>query len=151
MRFYGNEICCCSYACMNALQDQDIDLQLFEISTSVPFGIRHIGDSNFDHLLTTYCDPNRGVDAALELWGYDVEKHDAGEIDVAIDYIRSHLRYGKIVLGPVDMGKLAYQVMPAVLKRMDHYITLSYKTEETVLFTDSEGFSALEMNYDDLT
>lgn len=41
MRFYGNEICCGSYACLNAMQDPSIDLQLFEISTSTPFGIRH--------------------------------------------------------------------------------------------------------------
>ena len=60
MRFYGNEICCGSYACLNAMQDPSIDLQLFEISTSTPFGIRHYENEHFDRLLTTYCDPNRG-------------------------------------------------------------------------------------------
>ena len=64
MKFYGNEICCCSYACLNAIEE-DIDVQLFEISTSAPFGVRHYRESHFDRLLTTFCDPNQGVDAAF--------------------------------------------------------------------------------------
>ena len=64
MRFFGNEICCGSYACLNAMQDPMVDLQLFEISTSTPFGLKHCENNYFDRLITTFCDPNNGMDRA---------------------------------------------------------------------------------------
>ncbi len=150
MRFYGNEICCCSYACLNAVQDSHMDLQKFELSTSVPFGIRHIADTTFDRLLTTYCDPNRGVDEALTMWGYRVEKYETSYVEEAVSWIRKKLPQGRLVLGPIDMGGLTYQVMPALLKRMDHYIVLEYWNEDEVLCTDSEGVLQYRQNYEEL-
>lgn len=151
VRFHGNEICCGSYACMNAIQDESIDLQLFELSTSVPFGIRHYENPYFDRLLTTYCDPNQGLDRALELWGYDTTKYAVESEDEALEILRQKLHDNRrVVLGPVDMGKLGYQVMPLLLKRMDHYITLEYWSENEVLCIDSEGFGGYRLGYQEL-
>ncbi len=141
MRFYGNEICCGSYACLNAMGDSTIDLQLFEISTSAPFGIRHCEDKRFDRLLTTYRDPNAGLDRALQLWGYHVENsrfHTTGEV---LENIKA-LIAGEtpIIIGPVDMGRLGYQVMPSILKRMDHYIVVEGCSDAEIFCTDSEGY-----------
>ena len=151
MRFYGNEICCGSYACLNAMQDSSIDLQLFEISTSTPFGIRHFENENFDRLLTTYCDPNQGMERALCLWGYDAETVRTGTAEEAVREIRHRIRpdYPAIV-GPIDMGRLGYQIMPALLKRMDHYILLGYCSDTEVYCTDSEGFYQYRLTYEEL-
>ena len=151
MRFCGNEICCGSYACLNAMQDPSIDLQLFEISTSTPFGIRHFENEYFDRLLTTYCDPNQGMDRALRLWGYNVETVRTGTAEEAVWEIRHRIRPDlPVIVGPIDMGKLGYQIMPALLKRMDHYILLEYCSDTEAYCTDSEGFYQYRLAYKEL-
>lgn len=148
--YYGNEICCCSYACLNVLQNASIDLQLFEVSTSVPFGVKHYENAEFDRLLTTYRDPNKGIDRALKLWGYSVEKYETTIPEKAIRYLRGHLKEKAIVLGPIDMGQLQFYVLPGLLKCMDHYIALKYLDEEHVLCYDSEGFYGYPLSYSQL-
>lgn len=151
MRFYGNEICCGSYACLNAMQDPSIELQLFEISTSTPFGIRHFENEHFDRLLTTYCDPNQGMDRALRLWGYDAETVRTGTVKEALREIRCRIRPGfPVIVGPIDMGKLGYQILPALLKRMDHYILLECCSDNEAYCTDSEGFYRYRLTYEEL-
>lgn len=150
MKFYGNEICCCSYACLNAIQDESMDVQLFEISTSTPFGIRHDENEYFDRLLTTYYDPNCGVDEALRLWGYRVEKMELKQAKDVISWLKQNLYGNRVVIGPIDMGSLGYQIMPELLKRMDHYITLEYGMGNEVVCMDSEGYYELAISYVDL-
>ena len=151
MIFYGNEICCGSYTCLNAMQDSSVDLHLFEISTSTPFGIRHYENEHFDRLLTTYCDPNRGMDRALSLWGYAVETVRISTAEEAAREIWRRIRPGfPVIVGPIDMGKLCYQIMPAILKRTDHYILLEYCSDTWVYCTDSEGFYQYRLTYEEL-
>ena len=151
MRFFGNEICCGSYACLNAMQDPMVDLQLFEISTSTPFGLKHCENNYFDRLITTFCDPNNGMDRALRLWGYHVKTYRLDTSDEAIECIRRLLGKGHPVLvGPIDMGTLDYQIMPSLLKRMDHYVLLEFFSKEAVLCTDLEGFQQYQMDYTEL-
>lgn len=151
MRFYGNEICCGSYACLNAMQDPSMDLQLFEISTSTPFGIRHYENEHFDRLLTTYCDPNQGMDRALRLWGYAVETVRTGTAEEAVQEIRHRIRPDfHVIVGPIDMGRLGYQIMPALLRRMDHYILLEHCSDTEAYCTDSEGFFRYRLTYEEI-
>lgn len=151
MRFYGNEICCGSYACLNAMRNSAIDVKLFEISTSTPFGIKHYENNQFDRLLTTYCDPNKGLDAAIELWGYSSKKFVETSVKEAVKSIKEKITpRNRIVLGPIDMGELSYHVMPQLFKRMDHYVTLEYASEEEVYCFDSEGISGFQINFIDL-
>ncbi len=150
MRFCGNEICCGSYACLNAIKDKNLDPQLFEITTSAPFGIRHFENVYFDRLLTTYRDPGKGMDAALRLWGYSAVRYEVRTVREAVEILKERLRDNRAVAGPIDMGSLGYQVMPRLLKRMDHYITLEYWSEEAVLCYDSEGFGGRLIRYEEL-
>lgn len=142
MNFYSNQVCCGSYACLNAIQDHTIDLSLFEISTGVPFGIRHYEDKYFDRLLTTFCDPNRGLDDALRLWGYDVTTVSVTSCQEFLDVLRSH-GPGPAVLGPINMGGLEYYPNAALFNRMDHYIVLDYYSDRKIVCTDSEGLLGL--------
>lgn len=48
------------------------------------------------------------------------------------------------------MGKLGYQIMPALLKRMDHYILLDYCSDAGVYCTDSEGYCRYRLTYEEL-
>lgn len=148
MKFYGNKICCGSYACLNAMQDSDIDLQLFELSTGTPFGIRHEENGHFDRLLTTYADPNTGIDNAALLWGYDVRRKDCALPEEATETARRWVNQNHaVVLGPVDMGYLSYNPLSPMQRRMDHYIVLKYWSEKKMLCMDSEGF--IEHSMDD--
>ncbi len=148
MIFYGNQICCGSYACLNALRDSSLELSLFELSTGVPFGIRHVENGAFDRLLTTFHDPNEGLDEALRLWGCRVSKLQAGSGREAAAVLRAWPEeWERVVLGPVDMGALGYQPAPALLRRMDHYIVLERGSESALLCTDSEGFQDLRVSF----
>lgn len=149
MEFYGNEICCGSYACLNAIKNPEIPLKLFEISTSVPFGVKHVGDSFFDHLLTTFCDPNTGIDRAIPLWGYEQKKEQFRNKIEAVRYIKSEILQNPVVLGPVDMGYLSYLPVSYMYRRMDHYIVLQ-EINGKMYCVDSEGVSALELTDEQL-
>ena len=107
MKVYSNQVCCGSYACLNVIQDSAIDVSLFELSTGTPFGIRHCEDEHFDRLLTTFRDPNQGLDYALRLWGYDVTAVSVPSCQKCLDLLRNH-GPGRVVLGPVNMGGLEY-------------------------------------------
>lgn len=151
MKFYGNQICCGSYACLNAIQDSTIDPSLFEISTAAPFGVRHCENVFFDRLLTTIHDPNQGLDEALQLWGYRSSSVCTTSVEVILSALRSYGSEGRAaVLGPINMGRLGYQAIPALLERMDHYIVLEYCSDSEILCTDSEGMSNLCINLNQL-
>ncbi len=147
--FWGNEICCGSYACLNAMKDTRISLKLFEISTSVPFGIKHIRNSTFDHLLTTWCDPNIGIDKAVPLWGYQQKKEQFQNKKDAYSYLKEEVLKNPVVLGPIDMGALVYLPISSVYRRMDHYIVL-WGEDGRIFCEDSEGLVDLELTDEQL-
>lgn len=143
--FYGNEICCATYGFLNVTQDQDIDYKLFEITSSVPFGIKHQREENYSRLLTTYCDPSIGLDRAAELWGYQQEKKLFPSSKDAVDYIRVQSNAKNCLVGPIDMGHLGYLIFPNLYTNMDHYIAV-YQKDGRMFCTDSEGFPAREIS-----
>lgn len=139
--FFGNEVCCGSYAFINTVQDEGIDPKIFEITTTVPFGICHRQESDFSRLLTTYCDPNKGLGRAAELWGYRQKKRVFRENDEAAEYIVKESRNYHCLAGPLDMGRLKYLVMPHLYANMDHYITI-FQDDGNLYCMDSEGIPA---------
>lgn len=148
--FYGNEICCGSYACLNAIKDESISLKLFELSTSVPFGVKHMEDGTFDRLLTTFCDPNTGIDRALPLWGYEQRKKEFSDVEEMLAYLKNELLLRPVVLGPLDMGYLNYLPVAHLYRRMDHYILLEDALDGKVSCIDSEGMYGYRMDYEEL-
>ncbi len=53
--FLGDRICCGTYAFLNLTHDERIDEELFEISTSVPFGIVHKRYPQYDQIGRASC------------------------------------------------------------------------------------------------
>lgn len=138
--FMGNQICCGTYAFLNLTRDSSIDIDLFEISTSVPFGIAHKRYPKFDHLLTPFCDPNMGLDTAISAWGYRVEHDSFTQSDAVVRFFQQKLAIEEsVMIGPVDMGHLYYQPLINLYRRLDHYIVVTKIDESFVEILDSEG------------
>lgn len=139
-QFFGNKIYCGTYSFMNMVQRRDIDMDLFEISTSVPFGIVHKRYPKYDHLLTPFCNPNKGLDGAIEYWGYHLWKEDADSPDALIRIMEQSMLPGdRVMLGPVDMGHLFYQPLVNLYRKLDHFIVVLFLGGKTYSITDSEG------------
>ncbi|MGF0032210.1 hypothetical protein ACQRBN_04500 [Bariatricus sp. SGI.154] len=138
--FLGDRICCGTYAFLNLTHDERIDEELFEISTSVPFGIVHKRYPQYDHLLTPYCDPNEGMDGAIRCWGYQLERESYKNSDEVIEYLKRNLPVKRrVMIGPIDMGKLFYQPLVNLYRRLDHYIVVCMIDKGNVEIVDSEG------------
>lgn len=136
--FLGNEICCGAYAFLNTVQDREIDHRLFEITSTVPFGIKHQKEGDFSRLLTTYCDPNEGLDKVAGLWGYAQIKDTFRDVKEAAEYIFEKSEQRRCLVGPLDMGRLGYLVLPNLYVNMDHYITI-FRAAGELFCMDSEG------------
>lgn len=149
--FYGEKICCGTYAFLNLVQNQEIEEDWFELSLSVPFGIVHKRYPRYDHLLTPYCDPNQGMDEAVRLWGYGVTRMDFTDSDEFIAYLKNRQMTGRSVLvGPVDMGKLYYQPLTYLYRRLDHFIVVTVLDQTYLEITDSEGILWERCSFDQL-
>ena len=136
--FLGNEICCGTYAFLNTVQDAGIDYKLFEITSTVPFGISHRKEEDYSRLLTTYCDPNIGLDRAAEFWSYKQEKETFYNSKEAEKYILDITKTNRCLVGPLDMEKLGYLILPNLYANMDHYITIFRQSGE-LFCMDSEA------------
>lgn len=149
--FAGNQICCGTYAFLNLIGDSSIDLDLFEISTSVPFGIEHKRYPKFDHLLTPFCNPNMGLDKAISSWGYRVKHDSFVSSSEVVRFLQNELSFGEsVMIGPVDMGHLYYQPLINLYRRLDHYIVVTEVDKNCVEILDSEGSICEKCSYETL-
>lgn len=147
--FLGNQICCGSYAFLNLVGGSLGDIDLFEISTSVPFGILHKRYPKFDHLLTPFCDPNRGLDKAISAWGYQLEHQSFMSADETVRFLSRELMRGEsVMVGPVDMGHLYYQPLINLYRRLDHYIVVTGIDGNCIEILDSEGIICERCSYE---
>ena len=140
--FFGAEICCGTYACINCLAEQGIrplpERKEFEIASSVPFGLKYMERDDCDRMLTPLVDPNDGINKAAKIWGYKVECWTFKTGEEATLWLKTHLREGPLVLGPIDMGGLGYLPLSPAFRNIDHYVTVVSTSDERIDFLDSE-------------
>lgn len=152
--FRGAEVCCGTYACINYLEEIKefgvVDYKSFEIATSVPFGICYKKRPHHDRMLTPVCDPNSGINRAASIYGYQMEQHDFQNIEDLIDWLKEKLVQAPVILGPVNMERLVYLPMAGIYKAIDHYIVLSWLSQEQVVIIDSEGTGRIRCTYENL-
>ena len=147
--FCGNEICCAAYAFVNTVQDASIDYRLFELTSSVPFGVKHQREPDFSRLLTTFCDLNIGVERGAQLWGYRQKKENFTEGREAACYIAEESRERGCLVGPVDMGRLGYLMLPALYTNMDHYLAV-HQRDGQIFLMDSEGILTRQITKEEM-
>lgn len=153
-RYVGNTTSCHTQAVFTAFPAvvSGIAQWLFEVLTSVPFGVKS-DPTDPNRLLDTYVDPDKGLDIAFtaagigcETWSLDSHGDSAN----AWSELQAWVVTGPVVLGPVDMGLLPYLFRPEMLAGLDHYIVVESANEQTALVRDPERVPLAEIHRDDL-
>lgn len=147
-KYIGNSICCGTYSLIHLLE-REIDVDLFELTTGVPFGIK--GSIEEGRLLTTYVNPNYGLETGMKIWGIRGKKYSYKHKQQAWEKLLEILtKEGNVILGPVNMLKLSYFPLSTLYAGMDHYIYVKKQDDSHVLIKDSEGYLTVKESMDTL-
>ncbi|MEV0615596.1 hypothetical protein AB0I81_19940 [Nonomuraea sp. NPDC050404] len=105
-----------------------------ETLTGSPFGMQLVGGTQpyFDPY---GWDPEIGVDAAVELLGWDCWRTHGGTPEEALDRLRAACERGPVMAGPLDLGLLTYS--PGAVG--DHYVVVLEVSGDTVVLHDPHG------------
>ncbi|MGR6914996.1 hypothetical protein ACU635_12175 [[Actinomadura] parvosata] len=110
------------------------DVGVIETLTGSPFGMQLIGGS--EPFFDPYgWDPELGLDAAIGLLGWECERGHGGTAEQALDRLRAACARGPVLVGPVDMGLLAYTPGGAG----DHYVVAIAVEDDVVVVHDPHG------------
>ena len=149
-KYYGKGTFCGTFAVLNAVGG-NVSSDIFELTTGVPFGIRCV-DLKRERFLTPYRDPNYGLDEAISFWNISCRKIVCDVKEEIFDYLCQDLdvQRKRIVLGPLNMGKLFYIPLCSIYENVDHYIMIRKSGRKEVTVMDSEGYMAIPITYDEL-
>lgn len=148
--YCGRYTFCGTYAVLNAIGG-DISPEIFELATGVPFGISCV-DMKSERLLTPYKNPNYGIDYAVNLWKIPYTKIEDTSKQNIFDQLCQDLenRNKRIVLGPLNMGKLFYIPLCNIYDGVDHYIFVQKRSDKEIAVMDSEGYLFSSITYSEL-
>ncbi|WP_188191612.1 hypothetical protein [Nonomuraea sp. SYSU D8015] len=107
---------------------------VIETLTGSPFGMQLAGGRTpyFDPY---GWDPELGVDAAVELLGWECERSEAGTAEEALARLRAAVERGPAMAGPIDMGRLPYVPDGSG----DHYVLVLAVEGGVVVVHDPHG------------
>ncbi len=115
---------------------------LFEILTTTPFGVQYIkNDSN--RILDSYLDFDLGLDRAFELLNIDYRISFDKNIEDVLNELKNWLKYGNVVVGPLNMEDLPYLYYPQLYKKLDHYLVIQKYENNKLYVLDSEGIISI--------
>lgn len=112
---------------------------VIEVLTGSPYGMHLIG-GRLPLFNASGWDPLIGIDAAINLLGWECETADGGTAEDAIDRLRRACQDGPVLAGPVDLGLLSYQPGSGTALGADHYVVVLEAGDDTVLVHDPEGY-----------
>lgn len=142
-------ITCASYALLNVLNENEIDIIDLENSTGVTFGVASYGDHfHYTRMLTPFCTFWDGIDTIERVWGIHIEKfcfHDKQEI---FHMLRNSPTSG-FIIGALNMSSIYYLPLCTQYKCADHYIAVRKSENGNYLLTDSEGIPEMKISNDD--
>ena len=106
LRYYGKYTACGTFAVLCTMKTK-ISPEIFELTTGVPFGIRCVNMKS-QRLLTTFRDPNIGLDTAMLDWGIPYEKVESSSKRKIFEKLCWDMEQEErgIIIGPLNMGKL---------------------------------------------
>lgn len=129
---------CAAYAFLNTTQCSDVTPELYELLSGVPFGIKYNPD-NKSRLLSPFIEPCLRVNDVSKMLGYSAKLSKFKEISEAV-YFLSSMDCGKrVMIGPIDMGHLAYLPLNMYYIKQSHYISVEKQKDDKYCVTDSEG------------
>jgi hypothetical protein len=113
------------------------EVSAIEVLTGSPFGL-HLRPgllASFDPL---GWDPGLGLDAALDLIGWECERAAGGSAAEAVRRLRD--ASGPVLVGPVEMGLLRHQPGSGQVIGADHFVVVLGVDGADVLFHDPHGY-----------
>ncbi|NRQ40363.1 hypothetical protein HII36_52380 [Nonomuraea sp. NN258] len=112
---------------------------VIEVLTGSPYGMQLIGGRL--PLFDPYgWDPEIGLDAAINLLGWDCERTDGGTPAEALDRLRHACQDGPVLAGPLELGLLTYQPGSGQAVGADHYLVVLEVDDDGVLVHDPQGY-----------
>ncbi|MBB5978131.1 hypothetical protein [Kribbella solani] len=86
-------------------------------------------------------EPDRGLDVAIGLLGWECERTEGGARDDALERLRRACEAGPVVVGPIEMGLFTHQPWSrGVADGTDHWVVVLEVTDEVVVMHDPEGY-----------
>ncbi|MET7339260.1 hypothetical protein [Nonomuraea sp. NPDC005650] len=137
--YVGSGPYCYANSLAMVLGDQAPPPAVIEVLTGSPYGMQLI--SGRLPLFDPFgWDPEIGLDAAIDLLGWECERVDGGSAAAALDRLRRACRNGPVLAGPLELGLLPYQPGSGKAIGADHYVVVLEVDDDTVLVHDPEGY-----------
>ncbi|MDH4209213.1 MAG: hypothetical protein OEV76_10095 [Anaerolineae bacterium] len=149
LRYVGNAPYCYadSTSMLLASIGEEVPSSRIEVLTGVGLGAFWIGEENL--ILFSSTPPDAGVSQALTLLGFEyTEKSWPETAPAPLEELRADLAKSPAVLGPLDMGYLAY--LPFDEPGADHYVLAYAMDEDQVYLHDPLGFPLVSLPLDRL-
>lgn len=119
-----------------------------ECLTTMPFGNAYLkGPALF---LFDGFDPHRGLTRALETLGWSCCLEQGGDERVALERLRAAVQHGPVLLGPLDMGYLAYNPSARFAAGADHFLVVLEVEADHVRVHDPKGFPYATLPFEPL-
>jgi hypothetical protein len=114
------------------------DPSVIEVLTGSPFGFWMLGGTTpfFD---PPGWDPIIGLEAAIDLLGWDFDRTDDGNEVQAIERLRQASEHAPVVAGPVEFGLMLHHPGAGTVTGSDHYVVVTEVAEDMVRFHDPHG------------
>jgi len=121
------------------LKGDNYPLPFIECITTAPFGFVYEPEDGGGFAVSGY-NPHVSVGRALKLLRYDNEFRSFSNRDEALGFLRRILEKDVALIGPVDMGFLAYDPYRKFKLGSDHYVVATELIGEQVVVSDPDGY-----------
>ena len=119
-----------------------------ECLTTMPFGNTYLRGADlffFDGDI-----PDQGLTRALETMGWTCQLERGGNEQGALQRLQTAIQQGPVLLGPLDMGYLAYNPNAPFASGSDHFLVVLAVEHDHVLVHDPKGFPSATLPLDAL-
>lgn len=98
--------------------------------------------------------PDESISHCLQILGFDYEEFfcDSSEPVNVIELkekLKKYLDHGSVIVGPLDMGYLTYNLNYNHLQGVDHFVSVYDMDEHWIYFHDPAGYPCVKMDFRD--
>lgn len=145
MVYTGNSSYCYSnslHMCLSIVGKKDVpDVSYIECLTGMPFGTCFL-DVEMPMFFPSpvQTEPHEGLTQALKTLGWSCELWQSDSAEEAEVELTEVLKYGPVLLGPIDMGLLSYDPNHKFKQGADHFVVVLGIEEEFALIHDPQFY-----------